>query len=130
MKFAVYFLFITVRVISIGHQILLKEHAEVTLTCQYGISIDSQQRKGGKENKRNIEYNLKRKWFKGSRDLASRKERYLIQNVRPSDTGNYTCMVLSGDKDHQHKEIITYQLIVLGKWNYMALFDGTLSMIA
>ena len=108
------FFLIAVRVISIGHKILLKEHGEVTLTCQYGISVDSQQRKGGKESKRDIEYNLKRKWFKDSRDLASRKEQYLIQNVRPSDTGNYTCMVVSGDKAHQPKEIVTYHLIVLG----------------
>ena len=114
MKFV--FFLIAVRVISIGHKILLKEHGEVTLTCQYGISVDSQQRKGGKESKRDIEYNLKRKWFKDSRDLASRKERYLIQNVRTSDTGNYTCMVVSGDKDHQRKEIITYRLIVVGRW--------------
>ena len=99
--------------ISIGHKMFLRRHEEVTLTCQYAVSVDIQQRKNGRENKKNMENNIKRKWYKGSRDLASRKERYLIQNVQPSDAGNYSCVVVSSDK--LHKDIITYQLFVLGK---------------
>ena len=81
------------------------------------MSVDLQQRKMGKENNKNIENSLRRKWYKESRDLASRKERYLIQNVRISDTGNYSCIVVNTHDGQQPKEVITYQLIVQGTNN-------------
>ena len=107
-------LFYSVRIISIGHKILLRQHEDVTLTCQYGISVDSKQyRKNVKENKKNgFENNLKRKWYKGSQEMASKRERYLIQNVQPDDSGNYTCMVVNTDETY--KERITYKLLVIG----------------
>ena len=107
-------LFFTVRIVSIGHKIILRKHEDVTLSCEYGISVESKHRKNANENQRSrLENNLKRKWYKGSRELSSKMERYLIQNVQEEDSGNYSCMVFSTDKIY--KDIITYQLIVVGR---------------
>ena len=39
-------------------------------------------------------------------------EKYVIQDLQPSDSGNYSCRV--DDTDKLYKDLITYQLIVLG----------------
>lgn len=92
----------------------VRQHEHVTLTCQYGISVDSKQHRKNIKDAKKIasENNLKRKWYKGSKELGSKRERYLIQNVRSSDTGNYSCVVVSTDQTY--KEIITYQLFIIG----------------
>lgn len=94
-----------VRVVSIGHDIFLRKHEQITLFCEYGISVDSKQH-------RKAEKSLERQWFKGSKKLGSKRERYLIQNVQEGDSGNYSCVVTSTDK--MYKESITYQLFVVG----------------
>ena len=94
---------------SIGHDIYLRSHEDVSLNCEYGISVDSKQ-------SRKTEKSLDRQWYKGSKKLGSKRQRYLIQNVQAEDSGNYTCVVTSTDKIY--KESVTYQLFILGTQNY------------
>ena len=107
------FLLHLVQVASIGYMIFRRQHDDITLTCIYGITINSKARKGAWENRKiSFEKHLRRKWYKGSRDLDSNREQYVIQDLQPSDSGNYSCRVDNTEK--LHKDLITYQLIVLG----------------
>ena len=107
------FLLHLVQVASIGYKIFRRQHDDITLTCIYGITINSKSRKGAWENRKiSLEKHLRRKWYKGSRELDRNGEQYVIQDLQPSDSGNYSCRVDNTDK--LYKDIITYQLIVLG----------------